>query len=203
MMTETVVHVTTLEQWKSVLYVWFKQGNMWLDGGKGYSEDTFERGGRYLFLGGRITWSVSKPSSKPYIEYSEFMAQRKENNKMATYYVTKEQLDLIEELKSNGLPFYHLVNSIGEDVEDLSKNISDELERPILRYLGGDKTVEFKVKEQLYRLYLVDVLGQRNYFTISNATALPDRTVVKEKAFVETLEEIKKWQTPAWEIEKV
>lgn len=119
-----------------------------------------------------------------------------------TYYVTQEQLDLIEELKEKLFPLHVLLNR-SDRYENIKFELSSQEEKALLRYLGGDETIEFKVKEQLYRLYLVDVLGQRNYFTISNATALPDRTVVKEKAFVETLEEIKKWKTPAWGIEKV
>ncbi len=31
-MAETVVHVTTLKQWKSVLDVWFRQGYSWYGG---------------------------------------------------------------------------------------------------------------------------------------------------------------------------
>lgn len=119
-----------------------------------------------------------------------------------TYYVTQEQLDLVEELKQVPFPLFALLTEY-DRYKNIKGKSNKQEERALLRYLGGDETIEFKVKEQLYRLYLVDVLGQRNYFTISNATALPDRTVVKEKAFVETLEEIKKWKTPAWEIEKV
>jgi len=40
-MTETVVHVTTLEQWRSVLDIWFKQGYEWFYSGNTYSETTF------------------------------------------------------------------------------------------------------------------------------------------------------------------
>jgi len=34
-----------------------------------------------------------------FIEHSTSISQQKEDNKMETYYVTREQLDLIEELK--------------------------------------------------------------------------------------------------------
>ncbi|MCI1689123.1 MAG: hypothetical protein LKI50_01905 [Leuconostoc mesenteroides] len=121
---------------------------------------------------------------------------------MTTYYVTQEQLDFIQELKERVFPLNVLFTESNR-YQNIKAGLSSQEEKELLRYLGGDTSIKFKVKEQLYRLYLVDVLGQRNYFTISNATALPDRTVVKEKAFVETLEEIKKWKTPAWEIEKV
>lgn len=201
-MTETVVHVTTLEQWKSVLDVLFEQGYKWNHiNDKRYMEHIFNDGSHYLILDKKyIRQSLNNFRERPFIEYSEFMAQRKENNKMETYYATKEQLDLIEELKSNGLPFYHLVNSIGEDVKDLSKNIYDELDRPILRYLGGDETIEFKVKEPLYWLVGVNKLGQVVYF--DKTSILLPATISKEQAFTAPLEEIKKWQTPDWEIEK-
>lgn len=202
MMTETVVHVTTLEQWKSVLDVWFAQGYRWNYGSTSYHEEYFEGGQRFIRLisNGAILQGNFNLTLKP-VEYSEFMAQEKEDNKMATYYVTQEQLDLIESAKGLNYPLTGI--TAPENLQKEFDKTHFDNEKEILRYLGGDETVEFKVKEQLYRLYLVDVLGQRNYFTISNATALPDRTVVKEKAFVETLEEIKKWQTPAWEIEEV
>lgn len=82
-MTETVVHVTTLEQWKSVLDVCYKQGHYWLFTNTKYQESIFENGGRFLFLDDYITWSASNYNSEPFIEYSEFMAQQKEDNKMA------------------------------------------------------------------------------------------------------------------------
>lgn len=39
MTNETVLHVTTLEEWKSVLDVWFEQGYYWHDTGKSYHKD--------------------------------------------------------------------------------------------------------------------------------------------------------------------
>ncbi|WP_273713128.1 hypothetical protein [Leuconostoc mesenteroides] len=82
-MTKIVVHVTTIEQWKSVLDVWYKQGYDWPFGGREYSENTFENGGRFLFLDDYITYSRNNPNSKPFIEYSEFITQQKEDNKMS------------------------------------------------------------------------------------------------------------------------
>lgn len=199
-MTKTVVHVTTLEQWKSVLNVWFAQGYDWSFTNTKYNESMFEGGGRYLFLDDYITYSRTNLNSKPVIEYSDFMAQQKEDNKMATVYeVSQSVFDTLQRIRAN--EDTSLIGSITWNAQFIqSIKVGN---KAIIRYLADDPAIEFKVKEQLYRLYLVDVLGQRNYFTISNATALPDRTVVKEKAFVETLEEIKKWKTPAWEIEKV
>jgi len=44
-MTETVVHVTTIEEWKSVLDVWFKQGYGWFSSDNTYAEKLFEQNG--------------------------------------------------------------------------------------------------------------------------------------------------------------
>ncbi|ADD71757.1 hypothetical protein LM1A4_034 [Leuconostoc phage 1-A4] len=81
-MEKTIVHVTTLEQWRSILGVWFKQGYDWLNGDQVYSKDLFEDGGRFLFLGNHISYSRTNHNSKPYIEYSEFIENnRKEEQK--------------------------------------------------------------------------------------------------------------------------
>lgn len=75
-MTKTAVHVTTIEEWNAVLGVWFKQGRTWVSGEQEYSEDIFENGGRYLYLGSYITWSNEHRYATPSIEYSEFMTQK-------------------------------------------------------------------------------------------------------------------------------
>ena len=199
-MTETVVHVTTLEQWKSVLDVWFKQGYEWLYNNTNYNESIFEDGGRFLFLDDCITYGGTY--SKPFIEYSEFMAQQKEDNKMETYYVTKEQLDLIEKLKSDSLPFFNLVHSTTDEMKELAQKITDELDSKILRYIGGDETIEFKVKEPLYRLWAIDEYGEKVYFKQSHGFWTSPATQNPEDIFTAPLEEIKKWKTPAWDIEK-
>lgn len=197
-MTETVVHVTTLEQWKSVLDIWFEQGNMWLDGGKGYSEDTFKLGGRYLFLSGRITWSVSKPSSKPYIEYSEFMEQQKEDNKLAMVYeVSQSVFDELQRIKAHeGTSLIGAITFNAQLIQSIEVG-----NKAILRYLADDPAIEFKVKEQLYRLWRIDDVGDEVYMRI-NGFGTPDWGGASD-AFTAPLEEIKKWKTPAWEIEKV
>jgi len=72
-MIKIVVHVTTIGEWNSVLNVWFNQGKTWVNGGVGYSEDIFENGGRYLFLGTAITWSNDYRHGMPFLEYADFM----------------------------------------------------------------------------------------------------------------------------------
>lgn len=197
-MTETVVHVTTLDQWKSALDVWFKQGYAWPAGDKEYSEYIFENGGRFLFLDDYITYSFSNFDYKPFIEYEEFMAQQKEDNKMATVYeVSQSVFDKLQRIKSN--EDTSLIGAITLNAQFI-KSIKVG-NKAILRYLADDPAIEFKVKEPLYRLWLIDDAGDKLFFWIDDGR--PDWVGAKDEAFTATLEEIKKWQTPAWEIEKV
>lgn len=202
-MTETVVHVTSFEQWKSVLDVWFEQGYSWYSGGQKYHEVYFNSGARYLFLDNDndILKSLSN-DEEPYIEYLEFILKQREDNKMKTYYVTQEQLDLIEKLKSDNLPFFNLVQSTTNEMKELAQEIPDGLDSKILRYIGGDETIVFKVKEQkLYRLWRIDNEDDKVYMRI-NLFGTPASTMDENDAFTASHEEIKKWKTPAWDIEE-
>jgi len=206
-MTKTVVHVTTLEEWKSVLDVWFKQGYEWLsDCGKDFKKIRFNLGSRQLGLNVRgydeiIYWSLNDYKGDNLIEYAEFMAQQKEENNMETYYVTKEQYDLIEELKCYTYPLNTLVKRF-DKYSFITDGLSNQDEKALLRYIGGDETIEFKVKEQLYRLWRIDDEGDKVYM-IFNSFGTPDSDLDTKNAFTATEEEIKKWKTPAWEIEEV
>ena len=202
-MTETVVHVTTLEQWKSVLDVWFEHGHRWLSGKTGYYEIYFTQdNSRYLDLDrGLITRCYSDSNQTPthFIEYSEFMAQQKEDNKMETYYVTQEQFDWIKELKNLPAPLVAIMNK-KYGIETLYNELPlNDIEW--FNYLSGVIKIEFKVKEQLYRLWRVDEEEDTVYMTFVHGT--PDWTVTPGLAFTAPLEEIKKWNNPAWEVEKV
>lgn len=207
-MTETVVHVTTLEQWKSVLDVWFKQGHIWVDGDDTYNENDFcKYGSHQIGLKGSTKkciccWVNNDYDGYKLIEYSEFMAQQKEDNKMATYYVTQEQLDLIKELKSYTYPF-HILVSRSDKYEPINVGLNNQEEKSLLRYLGGDETIEFKVKEPLYRLWATDQYGDKVYFGKNHGFWTSPATQIPEDIFTAPLEKIKKWQTPDWEIEKV
>lgn len=120
---------------------------------------------------------------------------------METYYVTQEQLDLIERIKEYAYPLSSI--AIFEDIRVALKNsnFNSSTERKILRYLGGDETVEFKVKETLYRLWRIDDDDDRVYMNI-NYLGTPDWTNLQMEAFKASLAEIKNWKTPAWEIEE-
>ena len=206
-MTETVVHVTTLEQWKSVLDVWFKQGYKWFFSGCAYLEKNFELYGasqlglieyedKYI-----CCWINNDYNGDNLIEYSDFMAQQKEDNKMETYYVTQEQLDLIEELKSKTFPIDFLILSSDGYFKPLTVKLTSDGAKALLRYLGGDETIEFKVKEPLYRLWRIDDEEDIVYMMFYFGT--PTWTSDLSNAFIAPLEEIKKWKTPAWEIKEV
>ena len=200
-MTEIVVHVTTFEQWKSVLDVWFEKGYEWGSGHKNkYFDEYFKtEGDRYLFiLDGDIQAANSKSDNKT-IEYKDFMSQQKEDNKMETYYITKEQLDFIDTMYEE---LYSLDELLNQHIE--AKKLFDDFSIPegnaVLRCLGGDTSIEFKVKEPLYRLWRIDDDGDKVYLTFSLGT--PDWDSVKDYAFTAPLEEIKKHKTISWNIEE-
>ena len=201
-MTETAVHVTTLEQWKSVLDVWFKNGYSWYSGDQKYRKSYFKEGVRELLLDNDNNILTLIQGEREPISYQDFVAQQKEDNKMETYYVTREQLDLIEDLKSDSLPLYNLVYSVTSAMKDLAQEIPNELDPKILRYIGGDESIEFKVKETLYRLWRFDNVDDKVYMTF-NSFGTPSSSMYKNDAFTASLEEIKKWQTPSWSVEEV
>lgn len=150
-MTETVVHVITLSQWHNVLDVWFKQGYDWsyTNKGNGYREELFYSGSRQLGLNvgddDEISfWLFTGYTGDNLIEYSEFMNQQKEDNKMETYYVTQEQLDLIQELKSLPAPLVAIMNK-RYGIESLYNELPlNDIEW--FSYLSGVIKIEFKVK---------------------------------------------------------
>jgi len=204
-MTETVVHVTTLEQWKSVLDVWFKQGYEWFSSGNVYAEKLFEQnsanqlglvdyGFKYI-----VCWINNDYDGDNLIEYKQFMEeQQKEDNKMETYYVTQEQLDLIEELKSLPAPLVAIMNK-KYGIETLYNELPlTDIEW--FNYLSGDNKIEFKLKEQLYRLWRIDDDGDKVYMHFNLGT--PSYCVSSKFAFTAPLEEIKKHKTISWNIEE-
>ena len=206
-MTETVVHVTTLEQWKSVLDVWFEQGYLWVDGDDIYNEHYFRRyGSRQIGLKDSTKkyiccWVNNDYDGYNMIEFSEFMAQQKEDNEMKTYYVTQEQLDFLNTIYEKIYSLDELLHSHTE-ARNLFGDFSIPEGNAVLRYLGGDTSIEFKVKERLYQLWRNDEDGDRVYMRI-NSLGTPDWTTIQKDAFTATLAEIKKHKTISWEIEEV
>lgn len=118
-----------------------------------------------------------------------------------TYYVTQEQLDTIKELNDTPWPANRLLVNSDEHIIDLFYTFNESKDKALLRYLGGDETIEFKVKEQLYRLWRIDDAGDKVYMSI-NLFGTP--TWGEERgAFTAPREEIEKHKTVSWEIEEV
>lgn len=200
-MTETVVHVTTLEQWKSVLDVWWEQGYKWSNGDTGYNffEDFDEDDGHSYLILERDAIFYSRIKKEQAIEYSEFMAQQKKDNKMAMVYeVSQSVFDELQRIKAHeGTSLIGAITFNAQLIQSIKVG-----NKAILIYLADDPAIEFKAKEQLYRLWRVDDDGEDMvYMKFSYGT--PDWTMNKDVAFTAPLEEIKKWNNPAWEIEKV
>lgn len=150
----------------------------------------------------KITFSGSNLySENDCIEYADFMEQQEKVMTKETYYVTQEQLDLIESLKENEYPVYNFYgDSKYRRLATLNK-LSSNGEKALLRYIGGDTSIEFKAKEQLYRLGRIDDSDNRVYMQI-NGLGTPIWTTRKHEAFKAPLDEITKWTNPAWEIEE-
>lgn len=118
---------------------------------------------------------------------------------METYYVTQDKLDLIINLKYMSFPLYKLTHS--ERYKEIGSEMDSTQEKALLSYIGGDETIEFKVKETLYRLWRIDDADDKVYMRFNCGT--PTYAGREYLAFTAPLEEIQKWQTPAWEIEEV
>lgn len=73
---DIVVHVTTVDQWRSVLDIWFKQGYEWKEySDTDYHEDDFKIGNKILVLNQYISYFSEY---KLAVEYSDFMVQQME-----------------------------------------------------------------------------------------------------------------------------
>lgn len=117
---------------------------------------------------------------------------------METYYVTQEQFDLLESAKDLFFPLTGI--TAPENLQKEFDKTSFDNQKEILRYLGGDETIEFKVKEKLYRLWRIDDDGEKVYMKFSYGT--PTYRMSSDAAFRAPLEEIKKWNNPAWSVEE-
>jgi len=206
-MTETVVHVETTEEWKSVLDVWFKRGHEWFVSGDSYQESYYSNRSNQLALNihgaGEITCFIHNDyHGDSLIEYADFMAQLEKKMTKETYYVTQEQLDLIEELKGRPAPLDWIIMDYDTQYRALRVDITAENSNAVLRYLGGDTSIEFKLIEQLYRLWRIDTEHDKVYMKFTK-TGNPDWTMDEDNAFTAPLEEIKKHKTISWEIEEV
>ncbi|MFT9082983.1 MAG: hypothetical protein ABF477_03770 [Leuconostoc pseudomesenteroides] len=120
---------------------------------------------------------------------------------METYYVKQEQLDLIKDLKNESVDKLDYLLANSNQAHETFNGLHVKESNALLRYLGGDTSIEFKFKELLYRLWRIDDVDDRVYMNFTSS-GNPDWTMNKDVAFTATLDEIKKWKTPAWDIEK-
>ena len=125
--------------------------------------------------------------------------QQKEDNKMATVYeVSQYVFDTLQRIRAH--EDTSLIGSITWNAQFIE---SIEVgNKAIFRYLADDPAIEFKVKEQLYRLSRIDADEDKVYMTFTKY-GTPDWTMDEEYAFTAPLEEIKKHKTISWEIEEV
>lgn len=102
-----------------------------------------------------------------------------------TYYITQEQLELLEKLKwEEQLYTLHELLSL-EGAYKVGVSVPKvEEEGALLRYLAGDETIEFKVK-QLYRLWRIDDDGDTVYMWFNGST--PDWSHKENDAFTAPL----------------
>ena len=115
---------------------------------------------------------------------------------METYYVTQSVFDTLQRIRAN--EDTSLIGSITWNAQFIeSIKVGN---KAIIRYLADDPAIEFKVKEQLYRLWRIDDDGDKVYLTFSLGT--PDWDSVKDYAFTAPLKEIIKHKTISWHIEE-
>lgn len=127
------------------------------------------------------------------------------------YYVTAEQYDIISSLKSEAYPSLALAMNTfayGSDYEErfspdalFTDEFIDSGAEALTRFLAGDKTIEYRLKEKLYRLSRIDDDSDKVYMTfyLGTPTYMPN----ENSAFTAPLEVIREWQTPAWSVEEV
>lgn len=221
---DKVVRVDTLEEYRAVLDKWFAKGYAWSYGSStSYHEEYFKGGGRYLILDdGLIGYSAGKhvrDENLKVTSFKEFMAKEwevtpgpnsigdipEQEPGKVTYEVSEEQMGFIKEAKENQYPASYLMVHDDEYVNMFSGvEYGTTFEHDLLRYLGGDESVVFQLKDPVWwRLKGKDTDGDAVYFTVDPYRLAPTYTYDKSYAFTAPHEEITRWKTPFWEIEPV
>lgn len=216
----TVVRVETLEEYRAVLKKWFDKGYGWNYGiSTSYHEEYFHGGGRYLILEAdrRISYSSGqyvRDENLKVTPFKEFMAKEQgvtpwvptpedipeQEPGKATYEVSEDQLGFIKEARENQYPASYLMVHDDEYVNMFSDvEYGTTFERDLLRYLSGDESVVFQLKDPLFMLKGKDTDGDIVYFTVDGVGA-PTYTYDKPDAFTAPHEEITCWNTPFWEL---
>ena len=219
---EVVVRVDTLEEYRAVLDKWFAKGYAWSYGSStSYHEEYFKGGGRYLILDdGLIGYSAGKhvrDENLKVTSFKEFMAKEwevtpgpnsigdipEQEPGEVTYEVSEELMAFINKVKDSEYPASYLVAN-DKEYEYLVYGVEygTTFEQDLLRYLGGDESVVFQLKDPLFMLKGKSADGDTVYFKL-NIVELPTYTRGESDAFVAPLKVITRWKTPFWEIEPV
>ena len=203
---EVVVRVDTVEEWNVVLEKWFKEGHDWYSNTKGKQKthaDYFTKyNAHYLLLEGcRISHSTGEAiDTTKAMSFKEFMAKERGE---VTYEVSEEQMGFIKGAKDSAYPASYLMVHDDEYVNMFSGvEYGTTFEHDLLRYLGGDESVVFQLKDPVFILKGKGTDGDAVYFTV-NGVGAPTYTYDKPEAFTASREEITRWDNPFWEIEPV
>jgi len=201
---EVVVRVDTVEEYRAVLDKWFDKGYDWITSlcSQDYHEGYFHGGGRYLILEAdrRISSSSGqyvRDENLKVTPFKEFMVKERGE---VTYEVSEDQLGFIKEARENQYPASYLMVHDDEYVNMFSDvEYGTTFERDLLKYLSGDESVVFQLKDPLFMLKGKDTDGDAVYFRL-NTLDVPTYTYDKPDAFVASLKVITRWNTPFWEI---
>lgn len=126
------------------------------------------------------------------------------SNDFKRYFLTRKQLKFVERIKGVSFPGTTFASE-KQTFDELFGNgvvFDGTFERDLLRYLGGDESVIFVISDPMYRLHRVDDDGDDVYMSF-NDSGTPSWTLDKGYAYVDSLDEIKKWHNPSYEIEPV
>lgn len=201
------VQVKNYKEWKDVLAYWFSKGFNWIGEyrEKEYRLDLFDMfpfssvlvldGNNEYITHDRFYPDIKNSGKLTFFTYEEFMNKYAQSSDI---FVSEYEFDLLEFVKErHGTS---LMQSIHDNYAEL-QNIKVG-KKKILRYLGGDSSIELKIKDPQYRLYLIDKDGERVYFRLGENSNIPFHTSNPKKALVDIEENIKEWKTPAWSIER-
>lgn len=203
---DEVVHVETLDEYRTVLEIWFKKGYGWASNPlkRKFWDNYFTlHNARYLVLDDKAILNSTGEAidTTKAMSFNEFMAKERD---MITYEVSEEQLGFIKEVKDSPYPAAYLTEFRPKEYKSLfgSCDYTKVFERDLLRHIGGDENVVFQLKEPLYFLKGKNNDGDNMYFTLDSVGA-PTYTYVKSAAFKAPHDEIVPWENPFWKIEPV
>jgi len=201
---DEVVHVETLEEYRAVLDKWFENGYDFFSnlGTQDPHEEYFTKlDAQYVTLQANIIgYSAEKHVWDENLKVTPFKEYMAKERGEVTYEVSEELMAFINKVKDSEYPASYLVAN-DKEYEYLVYGVEygTTFERDLLRYLGGDDSVVFQLKDPLFMLKGKSADGDTVYFKL-NIVELPTYTRGESDAFVASLKVITSWKTPFWEI---